>query len=366
MLEKLYVAHLGIVKTKQRARQILFWPRMNHDIEQIVSKCAVCNQYRKSNSKEPLIPHDIPSHPWLKVGADLFNYKGKEYLLCVDYYSKYPEIVLLQDLSSKTTVTALKSIFARHGIPQEVVTDNGPQSASATFRKFSHDWEFTHTTSSPRYPKSNGQAERCVQTVKNLLKKADESNGDIYIALLEYRASPIDGVNQSPAKMLMNRQVKTKLPSSILAQESLPSLKPQLQHRQKLQKIYHDRNQCVTASPVHSGEIVHVQNSVNRRWEPAVVHKRANTPRSYVVKTADGKYYRCNRKHINQTGETQFVQRNRDTDDVDIPEPNEPCAVETEIEPRPNIVNTRVHRGSTITRSGRVSSRPAYLNDYVQ
>ena len=77
--------------------------------------------------------------------------------------------------TSPQTITAFKSVFARHGIPSELFTDNGPQLSSYAFKKFATEWDFVHTTSGPSYPQSNGQAERCVQTVKNLLKKADES-----------------------------------------------------------------------------------------------------------------------------------------------------------------------------------------------
>ena len=109
------------------------------------------------------------------------NTPGVEYLLCVDYYSKYPEITKLCD----TTCRGAESTFARHGIPVSVVSDNGPQYASGEFRGFSESWEFEHVTSSPGHAQSNGQAERTVQTVKNMLKKAQSGNGDPYIALLE-------------------------------------------------------------------------------------------------------------------------------------------------------------------------------------
>ncbi|XP_056017509.1 uncharacterized protein K02A2.6-like [Ostrea edulis] len=90
MLNKLHEAHMGIVKTQTRAREILFWPKMNQNIENFIGQCAVCNKYRNSNSKEPMVPQEIPSRPWAKVAADMFQFKGSEYLLCVDYYSKYP------------------------------------------------------------------------------------------------------------------------------------------------------------------------------------------------------------------------------------------------------------------------------------
>ncbi|XP_048255340.1 uncharacterized protein K02A2.6-like [Haliotis rufescens] len=150
MLQKIHEAHLGITKCKQRERDVLFWIGMNKHIEDFVSQCTICNE-KKSNTKEPLKSHDIPERPWAKVGADLFVYKNSDYLLCVDYFSKYPEIVKLTDLSSRTTITALKSVYARHGIPDEIMTDNGPQFSSTEFCRFSQAWEFTHMTSSPTY-----------------------------------------------------------------------------------------------------------------------------------------------------------------------------------------------------------------------
>lgn len=181
-----------------------------------------CQKRYAQIEKEPPICHDIPERAWAKVGVDLFHYEQGDYLLCVDYYSKNPEIAKLTGTTSRQVVTDLKSMFARHGIPDEVMSDNGPQFSSAEFRTFTESWEFVHTTSSPGYPQSNGQSERAIQTVKNLLKKAQESQSDPYIALLEYRNSPLEGVKLSPAQLLMGRRLKTKLPTSAQL------LKPQL------------------------------------------------------------------------------------------------------------------------------------------
>ncbi|XP_056003553.1 uncharacterized protein K02A2.6-like [Ostrea edulis] len=82
-MEKLHEAHLGVVKTKRRARDIMFWSNMNNDIEQFISNCGVCNKFRKANNKEPLTPHDTPSRPWMKLGADVMEFKGKHDLLCL-------------------------------------------------------------------------------------------------------------------------------------------------------------------------------------------------------------------------------------------------------------------------------------------
>lgn len=125
MLEKIHEAHMGIVKSKERARDILFWPGMAKQIEEVVQKCAVCNKHKNNNPREPLIPHPVPSRAWSKVGIDLFHFNNAEYIMCVDYYSKYPEISKLSGTTNKHIITALKSIFARHGVPDELFLTMG-------------------------------------------------------------------------------------------------------------------------------------------------------------------------------------------------------------------------------------------------
>ena len=96
--------------------------------------------------------------------ACLFEWEGQEFVLVVDYFSRYCEIGVLRKSTSQEVINHLKAIFARHGIPETVISDNGPQYSSAEFAKFAEDWGFTHITSSPKYPQSNGEAERMVQT----------------------------------------------------------------------------------------------------------------------------------------------------------------------------------------------------------
>ena len=116
---------------------------------------------------------------------DLFDWKKVAYLIIVHYYSRFVEIAKLNKTTAEEVVRHCKSIFARHGIPEEVISDNGPQFDSGAFRKFSRDYQFHHATSSPYYPRGNGEAKRAVKTTKGLLKK----EGDPYLALLAYRST---------------------------------------------------------------------------------------------------------------------------------------------------------------------------------
>uniref|UniRef100_A0A8C6NRG0 Gypsy retrotransposon integrase-like protein 1 n=1 Tax=Nothobranchius furzeri TaxID=105023 RepID=A0A8C6NRG0_NOTFU len=303
MLEKIHESHLGMIKCKERARDILYWPNMSTHIEKMVSQCAACNENRNSNPKEPLLSHPIPTRPWEKVGTDLFNHNGSEFLLCVDYFSKFPNILKLTETTSRGVIVAMKSIFARHGIPDVVVSDNGPQYASAEFKEFAKRWEFKHITSSPTHAQSNGQAERMVRTIKNLLKKSENGKGDPYISLLEYRNTPMEGVGLSPAQMLIGWRFKSKLPTStlLLTPGGVDTIQQRLKKRQEKQKIYFDRR-TRTMPDLYDGEKIRMQRG--ETWQPAVVLHKHQQPRSFVVRTSDGREYRRNRKHLLKTEET--------------------------------------------------------------
>lgn len=127
MLNKLHYNHLGMEKTKNRAREIIFWPGMSKQIDHNIFNCETRLKLQKSNEKETLINIEVPDGPWKTVGADLFYFQGNYYLLLIDYFSKFIEMQILPDQSSSTTVNILKSMFARHGIPVQLRSDGGPQ-----------------------------------------------------------------------------------------------------------------------------------------------------------------------------------------------------------------------------------------------
>ena len=129
------------------------------------------------------------------------NYHGKklvqiyslyinEYLIVVDYNSKFVEIAALRNESSKCVIDNLKKMFSRYGIPKEVFSDNGPQFSSKEFRDSSCTWDFVHNTSSPEYPQSNGLVERHIQTVKRLMEKSKATEEDPYLAILNLNTAP--------------------------------------------------------------------------------------------------------------------------------------------------------------------------------
>ncbi|RXN13854.1 sec1 family domain-containing 2-like protein [Labeo rohita] len=166
-----------------------------------------------SNAKEPLISHPIPNRPWQTVGTDLFTWNNEDYIVVVDYYSRYLDLEKLKSTTAAAVILKLKKICASHGIPEKVISDNGPQFNSKDFESFAHAWALMHVTSSPRYPQSNGLSEKAVQIAKSLMDKAKADRKDPYISLLEYRNTPVDGF-RSPAQLLMSRRLRSILPTT--------------------------------------------------------------------------------------------------------------------------------------------------------
>ena len=164
--KKLHSSHLGIQACQRRAREAFYWPGMYKEIDEYISKCHVCNTYQQAQQKEPMIPHPVPSRPWQFIAADLFEFQGKEYLVTTDYYSNFFEVDKLGTQTSKEVIEKLKCQMARHGIPDKLRSDNGPQFSSQEFKKFTQLYEFDHVTSSPTYPQSNGKAENAGENCK--------------------------------------------------------------------------------------------------------------------------------------------------------------------------------------------------------
>ena len=196
-----------------RARETVYWPRITADIKRLVEGCDICNRFHDETQKEPLMSHPAPCRPWQKGGVDVFTFADRQYLITVDYLSGFFEFDRLSPTAESDIIYCLKQHFALHGLAEEVITDNSPFGA-AEFARFANQYEFQHTTSSPRWPQSNGRVENAVKTVKKLMTKAREDHADPFLALLEWRNTPGHlGRSPTPTQILFGRRTKTRLPT---------------------------------------------------------------------------------------------------------------------------------------------------------
>ena len=198
ILNRIHDGHQGITKSLERARLGVWWPGLTADVKRIVSVCEHCQTARPTQRKEPLLPTPLPQGPWQRVGADLCQFKGMDYLVMADYYSRWIEVLRLYKTTAKAVINKMKDVFARFGAPKEVVSDNGPQFISEEFQQFSVKCKFNHVTSSPYLPNSNGEVERAVQTAKRILAQSDP-----WLGLMVYRDTPIATTGCSPSQLML-------------------------------------------------------------------------------------------------------------------------------------------------------------------
>ncbi|GFO14288.1 Pol polyprotein [Plakobranchus ocellatus] len=170
ILNRIHDGHPGISKSRERAKQAVWWPGISKDIQQMVAGCRHCLEKSPIQQKEPLMTSELPDRPFQKVAVDICELNRETYLVSVDYYSRYIDINKLSNITSNTVINKMKMNFSQHGIPETVISDNGRQFTSQEFKTFATAWNFHPITSSPHYPQANGEAERAVQTAKKILQ----------------------------------------------------------------------------------------------------------------------------------------------------------------------------------------------------
>uniref|UniRef100_A0A183CP15 RNA-directed DNA polymerase n=1 Tax=Globodera pallida TaxID=36090 RepID=A0A183CP15_GLOPA len=215
ILKALHMAHPGIVRMKALARQYVYWPSMDSAIEKVVRQCEECQSAQKCPPKAPLAPWTITSKVFQRVHIDFAGpcQDGNVYFILVDAYSKWPEVYQMNSMTARATVTTLRSIIHRLGIPEEIVSDNGRQFRSAECAALCKEFGIKHTFTPPFHPQSNVQVERFVDTFKRAMKKCAKYDKNwTEKVLLSYRTTPHAALNgYSPDQLFFGRQLRTQL-----------------------------------------------------------------------------------------------------------------------------------------------------------
>nr|XP_039271207.1 uncharacterized protein K02A2.6-like [Styela clava] len=306
ILRYLHDAHQGVSKSREHAKNSVWWPGLSRDIEKVVRNCNLCEKYRRDRI-EPMRGTEFPKRPWSRIGADFFYYKGNNYLLAFDYYSRDIEIcIVTKNVDTAETVLKMRKIFCRHGICDVLFSDNGPQFDSRLFKEFAKEWNFEHITSSPKYSQSNGETETAVQTMKAILNKCD----DEYLALLTYRNTPLHN-GYSPSQLSMGRKLKTRVPCH--PDELIPKVpeysklcQREREYRSKMTNDYNRRHRVVQGDDLSPGDRVWIPDL---RTEGRVL-SRHFAPKSVLIETPKGTVRRNRRMTRRMLGDT------RDAEDV--------------------------------------------------
>ncbi len=164
----------------------------------------------------PLHPWEWPKQPWSRIHLDFSGpFMGSMFLITIDAHSKWLDVQIMSSITAPKTIDKLRQIFSIHGLPNKMVTDNGPTFTSHEFREFTSQKGIQHTFSALYHPSSNGLAERAVQTFKQALKQMDIGSLQFKVSqfLFKYNITPHSTTGLSPSKLLMGRELRSRLTS---------------------------------------------------------------------------------------------------------------------------------------------------------
>ena len=269
-LEMLHNSHFGKTRMTQLARESIWFPGMDKRIKNIAEACETCAVMGNDPKRTILRPWPEPKNVWQRIHMDLAESDDKSrWLVIVDAKSKWPEVIEMRSTSSQKVIEALKRVFAIHGLPEEIVSDNGPQFASQEFREYCEQRGITWTPTPPYHPNSNGEAERMVQTFKKGLKKGIKDGKHRTQAaldvLFQYRATQHPATGKSPAEMLMGRKLRTAL-TIIRSGEN----EPINEYREKMAENHRGK---AKEREYKIGQEVYIRNYKDRgdKWLPGIV-----------------------------------------------------------------------------------------------
>ncbi|XP_022779210.1 uncharacterized protein K02A2.6-like [Stylophora pistillata] len=269
-------AHQGIVRCKQRLRRILFWPGIDSDVEDFCRNCETCVRLQPLQQDTPNTAPPLPDYSWEKCALDLVGpFPGEIYIMTVvDYRSKWPEAIVLKRNTSESIVTA--DIFARFGYPKVLIMENGHQFVAEEFQDFMKANGIQHRRVSPYFLQSNGQVERFHRYLKHSIRAAELDGLSwtevLPIILQVYRSTPHARTNMTPAKLFLNREITTKLPTV----PELDRNNPEERYKEYQRKLceYTDAKRHAQQHNLVPGDIVFVANTKSGKLIPMFGHQR--------------------------------------------------------------------------------------------
>ena len=301
-LKQIHQGHQGIEACRSRAREFVFWVNINSDLKEMVEKCDICQSQQNSTTSVQKYVSEVPPHPWHTLGSDLFYFQRIDFLVVVDYFSKYLIVRKIPSSTSSAVIKELGMIFSEFGNPLVFRSDNGPCYSSQEFKFFMQNWLVEHRTSSPHYPQSNGLAESMVKVSKNLIEKAVRQDLPWNKLLLDYRCTPISSEIPSPAEILFGRKFRSSisiLPSQVLNDRISKQRELIAKKEGKFYASTQDFQDRIKALPFEAGQNVWLQNSDSRKFEEAVIREKCREPNSYMVEIpATGQCFRRNSNFI--------------------------------------------------------------------
>ena len=346
-LELAHEGHLGIVGTKQTLRSKVWWPKMYQEVEKFCRSCHGCQLVSKPAPPEPICSTELPPGPWQDLALDFLGPlpTGESILVVVDYYSRFYEIAIMKSTTSTKTIAVLREMFARHGLPRTLRTDNGPQLVSNEFEEYLEQEGILHIHTTPKWAQANGEVERQNQSIEKRLRIAHAEGrnwrNELLTYLAAYRATPHATTGASPAKLLYGRELRTKLPNlSDMSDDQ--EVRDHDADRKGASKLYADRRRHATHSDLRPGEEVLVRteqyDKLSTPFHPTPFRVVARNGSQVTVQSPAGVRYKRNvtavKRYVRNPQEPSSMVQDQTV--LKPPEPPDEPNILAEPEPPPD------------------------------
>ena len=309
----MHAAHQGTDNMLRRARQAVYWPGLDADVDMARRQCAECDRHAPSQSPEPLIMTPPPEYPFQQVVADLFEVSGHRYLVYADRLTGWIKLDHLRSFTSNVLIPILQRHFSQYGVPEQISIDGGTSLVSAEMTEFFRRWCVDVRQSSAQYPQSNCRAEAAVKSAKTIMRSNTGNDGSLAMeriasVLLQYHNTPLRQGGKSPAQLLLGRQLRGGVPVRVTLLHVQEQWREDLARREKMMAQKADQMEelssrnCRHLAKLTVGQRVRVQNAVTKVWDrTGVVTRILRSIRQYTIRLdGSGRLVLRNRKFLRQ------------------------------------------------------------------
>ena len=272
----------------------MWWLEIDKDIENLAKSCLPCLENKSQPAAAPLHLWIWPTTPWKRFHIDFAGpFLYKMFLVGVDALSKWPEEIQMPSTTSFKTIEVLRKLFAKYGLPEQLVPDNGPQFTSEEFAEFMKVNGIKQICSASYHSSTNELAERFVQTIKRAMKTSaqDEPNLSTRLSqfLLGYRSTPHATTNVSPGELFLQWKLCTRF--DLLK----PNIESVVNTKQSNQKTHYDKH--IKQRHFAKGQLVMVKDFIVKKWIPGEIVNTTGSL-SYSIQVENGRIIRRHVDHI--------------------------------------------------------------------
>ena len=311
--ERLHAGHQGLDSMLRRARQAVYWPGIEGDLQHHRQSCTTCNTNAPSQPEEPLVLTPPPEYPFQQTVVDLCQIGGHTYLVYADRLTGWLEVAHMPDgATARATRDILRRYFGRWGAPEQLSLDGGTNLVAHEMMEFYERWRVTVRQSSAHYPQSNGRAEAAVKSAKRTIRDHTGRDGSLdsdrlSLAILQYLNTPLRGTDKSPAQLATGRQLRDGVPTArsklLVDQQWGYTLRARERQMTRHNAAVRERQGDVrTLRALRAGERVMVQDQQSRLWNRTGTVIESRGTRQYTVRLdGSGRVTMRTRRHLRPT-----------------------------------------------------------------